>query len=292
MMKIIGGLPHWSFMLGMVTTSICLGAESVDQATRSRSLEVLRTGLQADPFWPSMHAAEALTLAGYAEEVIPRLTMRLKVEQDAQHRCGLARELYRAGDESSLPVLFEVLASEDPYGHGHACESLFKINQIGDGQLLKRHRDEADQPIKQMLAAAALARRGDEASLRMIRDQLPNEDDNVARIAAWLLSVVGDATDRSPLRQRLGMVELPDHQIFFIISLATLGEPQARKELTASLTSDDPQVRVYAAEYCGTAKIESAIPRLKALLEDEDLDVRIRAAQSLLVLSQEGISPS
>src|SRR5690554_4252705 len=132
MMKIIGGLPHWSFMLGMVTTSICLGAESVDQATRSRSLEVLRAGLHADPFWPSMHAAEALTLVGYSEEVIPPLTRRLQEEQDDRHRCGLARELYRAGDESTLPVLFEILAGENPYGHGHACESLFKINQIGD----------------------------------------------------------------------------------------------------------------------------------------------------------------
>ncbi|MEX1039947.1 MAG: HEAT repeat domain-containing protein [Pirellulaceae bacterium] len=287
MMQIIGGIPHWSFILVMLSTTICAGAESVDQATRARALDILRAGLHAEPFWPSMHAAEALTLAGYPEEVIPPLTRRLQVEQDDRHRCGLARELYRAGDESSLPVLFEVLASEDPYGHGHACESLFKINQIGDGLLLKRRRDEADQPIKQMLAAASLARRGDQASLQLIRDQLQNDDDNVARIAAWLLSTVGVAADISPLRVRLGKVELPSHQIFFLASLATLGEPQARKELKSSMTSDDAQIRVYAAEYCGTASIESAIPHLKALLDDEDLDVRIRAAQSLLMLSQE-----
>lgn len=286
MLHITGGIPCCGFVLAMLTTSICLGAERVDQATRSRSLEVLRSGLRADPFWPSMHAAEALTMGGYPEEVIPHLTRRLKVEQDDQRRCGLARELFRAGDETALPVLFEVLASENPYGHGHACESLFKIQQMGDGQLLKRRRDEAEQPIKKMLAAAALARHGDEASLQMIRDQLQTDDDNVARIAAWLLATVGDATDRSPLRKRLRSVELPSHQIFFVASLATLREPQARQDLPTRLTSDDPQVRVYAAEFCGTAKIQSAIPRLKALLEDEDLDVRIRAAQSLLVLSQ------
>lgn len=285
MMQITGAVPHWGFILVMLIPSICQGAEVVDEATRSRSLEVLRAGLRADSFWPSMHAAEALTLAGHHQEVIPDLTRRLKVDQDDQRRCGLARELFRAGDELSLPVLLEVLASEDPYGHGHACESLFKIGQIGDGQLLKRRRDEADQPINQMLAAAALARHEDEASLQMIRDQLQNEDDNVARIAAWLLASVGDATDVSSLRMRVGSVELPSHQVFFECSLATLGEPQAKQDLPTRLTSDDPQVRVYSAEFCGTAKIKSAIPRLTALLEDENLDIRIRAAQSLLVLS-------
>ena len=38
--------------------------------TRARCLEVLREGLKSDDFWPSMHAAEGLTLGGHGEEVI------------------------------------------------------------------------------------------------------------------------------------------------------------------------------------------------------------------------------
>ena len=37
---------------------------------REKCLSVLREGLKSDEFWPSIHAAEGLTLAGRGEEVI------------------------------------------------------------------------------------------------------------------------------------------------------------------------------------------------------------------------------
>ncbi|OYW20920.1 MAG: hypothetical protein B7Z55_06455, partial [Planctomycetales bacterium 12-60-4] len=109
---------------------------SLDAAERERCIAILREGFQADDFWPSMHAAEGLTVAGLGKEVREALTSRVPSEKDDQHRCGLARELVRAGDLSQVKVLAAVLASPDSYGHTHASESLFKVKQLGDKGLL------------------------------------------------------------------------------------------------------------------------------------------------------------
>ncbi|QDV69230.1 hypothetical protein Poly24_29450 [Rosistilla carotiformis] len=260
------------------------GEARLSEAARTEIVQVLQTGLSSDQFWPSMHAAEALTLAGQGDEVRTALTPRLSTTEDAQHRCGIARELFRAGDKSAANVLLEILADEDPHGHGHACESLFKISQTGDGQLLREHMQNTDHSIKQLLAAAALARSGDTAALVLLRQQLANEDDNTARIAAWILAVVGQASDLPALRDRLKTIDDSTHQIFFVATMATLGDEAAGKQLQAALHSEDPAVRVFAAEFCGHARLAGARDTLLAMLDDEDLDVRIRAAQSLLLL--------
>src|SRR5690606_16233633 len=84
----------------------------LDQATHDRCLSILRKGLGADDFWPSIHAAEGLTLGGYGEEVIEALTPKLASETDDQRRCGLARELVRAGQRLQANVMLKILAGD------------------------------------------------------------------------------------------------------------------------------------------------------------------------------------
>ncbi len=69
--------------------------------------------------------------------MVAALRDRLPAEQDDQHRCGLVRELFRAGERSHLPILFEILADTSPRAEAHAAESLFKIGEIGDGSQLR-----------------------------------------------------------------------------------------------------------------------------------------------------------
>ena len=59
-------------------------------AVRQRCLTVLETGLRSKEFWPSMHAAEALTQAGRGEVVLNALKGRIETEKDDQRKCGLA----------------------------------------------------------------------------------------------------------------------------------------------------------------------------------------------------------
>jgi cephalosporin-C deacetylase-like acetyl esterase len=50
-------------------------------------------------------------------------------------------------------------------------------------------------------------------------------------------------------------------------------------------------VRTYAAEFAGDARAASVAPKLVELLDDENVDVRVRSAQALLVLAQPTADP-
>src|SRR6187200_2768271 len=88
-------------------------AVTLDPVVHSRCLDVLRWGLHSDRFWHAIHAAEGLTAAGQPQEVQSFLAERLAVETDDQRRCGLARELVRAGDRRYADVLLAILAGPD-----------------------------------------------------------------------------------------------------------------------------------------------------------------------------------
>ncbi|MEW4562083.1 HEAT repeat domain-containing protein [Bremerella sp. JC770] len=260
-------------------------AEDVE-ATQAACLQVLLEGLASDQFWPSMHAAEALTMAGHGAEVIEALSKRLDTEEDDQHRCGLARELFRAGNQEVLGVFSQVLRSSDTHGHGHACESLFKIGQTGDKPLLMPYFTDDSQPIKQLLAAAALANGDHPTAKQKIRALIEAEEGNVAGIAAWILAVHGDASDIDRLRARRKQIESPKYRFFFTAALAMQGDQDSIDSLQKGLQAEDPAIRGYAAEFCGRAGIQASRDALLDLLQDEDLDVRIRAAQSLLLIDR------
>ena len=156
---------------------------------RERCLKVLREGLKSDEFWPAMHAAEALTYAGQTEEVLAALAKRTAA--DDQQRCGLAREAVRAGDAEKAMMLLAILADEKSIGRVHAAESLFKVNQIGDGKALKAAAAQDENLKLKLMAAAALARAGDAPSLLAIRKHLNHDDVEVRKIAVWILGQIG-----------------------------------------------------------------------------------------------------
>jgi len=190
------------------------GSLDLSAENEARCVKILRDALESDAFWPSMHAAEALTLAGRPDEVRAALEPRLPTETDDRHRCGLARELVRAGDPSRVDVLLGVLAKDDPYSHVHAAESLYKVNQTGDGRLLRAALDRDDNPILQIMAAAALVRAGNSDAMPLVRDKLADDDMTVARIAAWVLARLGDPSDVAPLRRTLKRAEDPLSRCF------------------------------------------------------------------------------
>ncbi len=104
---------------------------------RQRCLAILRDGFAADEFWPSMHAAEALTVAGHGDEVRAGLLKKSPKVTDDQQRCGIAREMVRAGDRGYAETMLQILSQSDDYAHTHAAESLYKVYEIGDGSQLR-----------------------------------------------------------------------------------------------------------------------------------------------------------
>jgi len=258
---------------------------SIEGPTRDRCRAVLRAGLTSDEFWPAMHAAEAMTLNGDGAAVRAALAPRLATEADDQRRCGLARELVRAGDLSYVSLLLDVLAKRNTHGHVHACESLFKVWQVGDGELLRRTLADAEPPKLAIMAAAALARWGNRQAVVRLREYVRADDGETARTAAWVLARVGGATDLPELRRGAQRFKEPLTRAYFEHALAALGDAEGKNALIRNLGDSDPMLRVYAAEFAPDARALGAKDSLIRLLDDPVLDVRVRAAQALLQLA-------
>ena len=263
-----------------------VSTQAAPENIRQRCLEVLRGGLASDEFWPAMHAAEALTLAGFGDEVRRALSPRLPKETDDQRRCGLARELVRAGDTANAEVMLDVLAKADTYGHTHAAESLYKVGQIGDGKLLQAAMRQQELPKLRMMAAAALARSGDTGVLALVRGYLDDSESDNRKIAAWILTRLGNASDIDPLRKNLKRETAAEPRAYVEHALACLGDAEGRQALAKNLAHAEPAVRIYAAEIAGHCGATDLRAQLEKLLADPVLDVRVRAAQSLLLLAQ------
>ncbi|MEZ6129261.1 MAG: exo-alpha-sialidase [Planctomycetaceae bacterium] len=256
----------------------------LDDATRERCLQILRAGMRSDEFWPSIHAAEGLTLGGHGDEVIAYLTDRLPLETDDQQRCGIARELVRAGDKSKAGVMLKILAGDDPHGHIHAAESLYKVVEIGDGKAMRNAFASKGNVRLKLMAAGALGRCGHPGAMQFLRDSLHSEDLEVLRIAVWILGRIGDRSDIPAIKAQRSRCDEPLLKSYVDNSLATLGDADGLKSLTANLKHEDPAVRTYAATFAGDAWATSVSDTLKELLDDENADTSYRAAQSLLVL--------
>ena len=257
-------------------------AVPLSPALRERCLAVLRAGLASDEFWPAMHGAEALSLAGRGEEVLAALAKRTAA--DDQQRCGLAREAVRAGDRQQVRILLEILAKPGSNGHTHAAESLFKVGQVGDRQGLKAAAgQDADLKLK-LMAAAALIRGGDAKALDTVRPNLTHSDREVRKVAAWILGQVGSADDVPRLKEALAAEDEELARAYHVHALACLGDAAGRKLLGQNLESANPVVRTYAADFAGHSRAAEHCDQLAKLLDDPVLDVRVRAAQSLVML--------
>lgn len=272
----------------LVSSATLAGATkplSLDDSVRDRCLKVLRAGMKGEEFWPSMHAAEGLTLGGYGAEVIPFIKPLLATETDDQHRCGLARELVRAGDRSKAAVMLSILEGDDSYGHVHAAESLYKVFEIGDGEALRRGFQQDDNAKLKLMSAAALGRCGNPDAFVFLRDSLQSDDLSVLQIAAWVLARIGDDSDIPRLKQQLPRCDDPLIRAYVNCALAALGDQEGLAALTANLSDADPAIRTYSATFAGDAGAIEVADRLISMLEDNHPDAAIRSAQTLLMFA-------
>ncbi len=117
------------------------GRDSIqlDKTTRQRCVTILREGMRGDEFWPSIHAAEGLTLGGHGAEVIAFLKDKLPGENDDQQRCGIAREMVRAGDKSKTEVMLDILASQTRMGTFTLRKACIKSLKSVMATLCERH---------------------------------------------------------------------------------------------------------------------------------------------------------
>lgn len=265
--------------------------QPVDPLLISECMSILRGGLAADEFWPAMHAAEALTYADAGSEVIAALEDRLPYEQDDQRRCGLVRELYRAGDRSHLQILFDILGNPSSKGRTHAAESLYKIGQTADKKLLREAMNQSESIPLQIMAAAALVKADDPYAKDLVRRQLQSPEPTARNLSAWVIGRHGNKDDamlvKALLQKETSASSKDEMSVTFLaVSLASSGDSDGRAALVDQLSSPNPTARAMAAEFAGLSRTTEALEKLKELLKDSALDVRIRSAQSIIALSK------
>lgn len=281
-------------MKGIALTMTLITAHAVladDVALKARCVTVLKSGLAAhgSAFWPAMHAAEALTQAGLATEVTKTLTPLQQTVTDDQQRCGIARELARAGNLPKTALLWELLQSPSDHAHVHAAESLFKVGWTADADVTPMQRAFAQEqnPRLRMMAAAALARHAaSRDALAFLRKRTADESNpDLLFLFGWGLGQLGGAEDVAVIKARLKDMPDPWLRSFLEHALARLGDAEGRQFVMRNLKSDDVRIATYAAETAGAIGLRDAHDLLISLLDHSDLDTRIRAAQAVLLLS-------
>jgi len=136
------------------------------------------------------------------------------------------------------------------------------------------------------MAAAALARRGDAGALDVVRKHLQHEDLEARKAAVWIIGQLGASSDSTAVHTAMATEKEELTKAYCVHALACLGDSTGRRLLGENLQSSNPAVRTYAAEFCGYCRTAGYRGQLIELLNDATLDVRVRAAQSLIVLSQ------
>ena len=250
---------------------------------RELCLTVLRQALTGPEFWPAMHAAEALTIAGSGNEVVPLLEARLLTDDDPQHRCGLAREIARTGKRDPLNILWTTLADSNSNGRVHAAESLYKIGEVGDGKLLRSLMNDKSNPRLSIMCAAVLGRAGSPHAMEQVRAYLKSEEPELRKLAAWVLGLLGSARDIPEIQSLSDSEKEPITKSFFVNAMACLGDEKALQALATNIDSDDPAIRTYAADFAAWARHVDAVKEQR--LADSNVDVRVRTAQALLSFS-------
>lgn len=157
--------------------------------------------------------------------------------------------------------------------------------EVADGRKLRAALAQDADPRLKLMAAAALARCGHPTALDAARKRLADPDREIRKIAAWVLGQLGGKSDAQAIRAAFEKETDPLAKAYAAHALALLGDPAARKALGENLASADAAVRAFAAEFAGYCRLTESRDALIKLLDDPTLDVRVRAAQSLIVLA-------
>ncbi|MBT6037433.1 MAG: hypothetical protein HOJ34_04025 [Kordiimonadaceae bacterium] len=277
------------FFMVLFSLTACSSEQSVsegfslEQETKSKAINILRSGLEDQNFWPSMHAAEGLTKAGYGAETREWLEARLSDETDDARRAGIARELVRAGELSKEDILAELLTKDIVAIRIAAAEGLYKVAKVGDIDAVNRAFQSLEDVVLHLMAAGVLVRQGDMEALEAIRNTYASGNGEAIRIGSWLLGRVGTSDDIPLLRARLD--DAPDALIRSYIhhSMAALGDEEALNILANNLSSDDISIRSYATIFAEEVSALKLTPKLIEMLDDPVTDIRYRAATTLLM---------
>jgi len=252
---------------------------------KGRCLEVLYKGIDSDNFIYAIHSAEALTAAGQAKFVIYKLEPMLAEQQaNDQLLCCVARELVRAGRQQYTQILFDVLQKKDSNAYAHSAEGIFKTDTKIDISILNNALEFKTSPLDRVWLHAAMLKSAD-GPIEPLRQYIHGDDALIGSVAAFALGTTGNLSPQDvDYITELTAKSKPFEKVLLLSSLWDYRPDETKEGLLQSAASDMPSVRAFAAYSLRHAGDARSIATLLKLLKDENQDVRIRAAHSLIVI--------
>ncbi len=225
-------------------------------------------------------AAEKLGQIGSAQSVPFLLsTIRETKDEDEDVRGAALRALARIKNERAIPFLIEALGYPETWLPPRISEILVSIGEKSIVFLIKELKNNPSESIR-MWSAEILGWLGAKESLDTLMRSLSDISPEVRAKAAGALGKIKDDRAVFRLLELLLSDPVPFVRIRVSQALGSIGHPAVIDYLINVLKDPEWWVRVRAVE--ALEKLgEKAVSALLVALEDEDMEVRKRAAMAL-----------
>ncbi|MEA3364676.1 MAG: hypothetical protein U9Q79_03460 [Candidatus Hydrogenedentes bacterium] len=286
---------------GMVAFGTVLAPKGVAQVTaeiHDQAVAVLRDALRNETEWVRVHAAEALLRNGLPEGV--EEIFLPEVENSApRHRIGVWRVLAQAQKdpkkrEAYVQRIRDAFLDLDGPDRVHAAETLGKLGDAKRSTQLLNAATEADKPMA-AYARLILANTGAVEDAAYLAALLGSYYENVRQSTAYALRFAPKLDERTLLDVRdAALAEPEDSPVRLNLLIAWLAHADEAervhiKELLMPYTDNEKKAERYQfGEAMALGGGDDDVPLLLQLLNDEDTDVRISAANALLGIERRG----
>jgi HEAT repeat protein len=225
-------------------------------------------------------AAEFLGEIGCARAVEPLLeVMRNTSEEDRDVRMAASRALGRIRDPRAIPALIEALRVPESWLPPRVAEVLLQFGRAALDPLVEQVRTAPEASVRTW-AAEILGALGDDRAVAPLVACLGDLNDQVRARAASSLGKLGDRRAVSDLMPLMLADPVPFVRIQVVRALGAIGDERALHHLVDSLNDGAWWVRIRVVEALEQLG-EPAVEPLFLALEDEDIEVRRRAAITL-----------
>ncbi len=202
-------------------------------------------------------------------------------------KIAAARGLAEIGDEKGYTTLYQTLQSDNKDAVVSALGALYELKEKALSPILKRLCG-SDDPLVRTEAYHLVATMRDTACYRIL---INGTEDKIAKIRRYSYQGLANFKDKKAIITGLKDND-PLVRISAARSLGIIGEKEAPNFIKREMDPKNPNVEVWSEAVLALAEINdtSSIPYIKELLTDTPWDLRISAAEALLILKKtEGI---
>ncbi len=273
-----------------------VAAEAITEELHDRAVATLQSALHTETAWVRVHAAEALLLNGLPEGVEAVFLPELETSP-AQHRIGVWRVLARAQQdperrEHYVARIRAAFLDLDGPDRLHAAETLGKLGDARRSTALLLAAVANDTPMS-AYARLILANAGSVEDTDYLAALLGSYDEKIRDTVGYALRFAPNMAESTLARVReAALTEPEDSSARLNLLIAWLAHASdADRSAIMELLKPYAESSVLSARYqFGEAMVLCGgggdVPVLRRLLDDEDVDVRVSAANALLAVER------